>query len=857
MKYPNPLRLLVISLVTAVLMVAAFEVAIYVRVQQELHPPPPEATPTDTIRALPGFKVTLLHSATTNEDSWISMTVDPQGRLIISPHAGKLLRMTVAGGKLTKIERLDLPCTDAMGLLYASNSLFLDCNGPQGVGLYRASDLGETFGPPKLLRRLNFWMYEHGAHTVALGPDGKLYLVAGDATELPADLSPASPFHNCAEDQLLARENDPHNIFDQCQPLGGFVLRMDVDGTHCERFAGGGRNNYAVAFNAEGELFGADNDPEWVIGMAWYRPCRITHWVSGGDYGYRQGTGDLPGYDQDTLPSTLDTGLGAPAGVEFAPANCAFPPAYRNALFVEDWAYGRLQAVHFTPRGATYNATVETVLRGTPLTLTSLKFGLDGSLYFITGGRESESGLYRLTYEGPPIPEPTRTKQETANEEAAKAARRLRRQLESCHGRRDPGALEIIWPNLSSQDRWIRYAGRVALEFQDAAGWKDRALAETNVEGGLTALLALARCGGQATQAGLLGALEKFPFSRLTLEQQLFKLRVMEVSFIRQGRPPEIPARRAMETLDALYPAANESLNQELCQLLLYLQAPDAVAKSVASLDKAATQEDQTYYIMRLRNITNGWTLDLRRDYLGWFPKKRDPLAHRPEVLQSFHDVGLDYSDGLSFQMFLDNFLDETAATMSADERKALAAYLPKPPEAAPATDGGKFVKQWRMADLEPDLGMIQWHRSKARGRAIFTRVGCVLCHRFAGHGGSVGPDLTAIGSRSTPRGILESILEPSKVLPEQFQNIVLTTSDGDVLTGRVVREDKQRLFFMTDLIRRTTVELRQEDVLARRASKISPMPEGMVNSLQEDEIWDLIAYLKSGGQKIKIAPPK
>ena len=551
------------------------------------------------------------------------MTQDPQGRLIISPHAGKLLRMTVAGGKLTKVERLDLPCTDAMGLLYASNSLFLDCNGPQGVGLYRASDLGETFGPPKLLRRLNFWMYEHGAHTVALGPDGKLYLVAGDATELPADLSPASPFHNCAADQLLPSENDPHALMAQCQPVGGFVLRMDVDGTHCEWFAGGARNNYAVAFNPEGELIGADNDPNWELGLAWYRPCRITHWVSGGDYGYRQGTGELPSYDQDTLPTTRDIGLGAPSGVKFAPPNCAFPPAYRDAFLVEDWTYGRLLAVHLVPRGATYEATVETVLQGMPLTMTSLEFGQDGSLYFITGGRESESGLYRLSYEGPPIPARPKTNQERTNEEAAKAARGLRRQLESYHGRRDPRALEIVWPNLSNPDRWVRYAARVALEFQDAASWRDHALAETNVEGGLTALLALARCGGRETQAGLFEALEKFPFSRLTLEQQLFKLRVMEVSFIRQGRPPEALALRTMETLDALYPSTEENLNEELCQLLLYLQAPDAVAKTVALLDNAATQEDQTCYLMRLRTITNGWTLDLRKDYLGWLDERR------------------------------------------------------------------------------------------------------------------------------------------------------------------------------------------------------------------------------------------
>jgi putative heme-binding domain-containing protein len=131
------------------------------------------------------------------------------------------------------------------------------------------------------------------------------------------------------------------------------------------------------------------------------------------------------------------------------------------------------------------------------------------------------------------------------------------------------------------------------------------------------------------------------------------------------------------------------------------------------------------------------------------------------------------------------------------------------------------------------------------------------LCHRFANRGGTVGPDLTAVASRLSARGILESILEPSKVLPEQFQNIILTLSDGDVLTGRVVRENEQRLVFMTDLIQQTTVEIRPGDVVSRRASKISPMPEGLVNSLKEDEIWDLIAYLKSGGNKPQATRPK
>jgi putative heme-binding domain-containing protein len=859
MKGANLRRLVTFSLVAALATLAGFKLVFYLRVQHELNRhPEDEATPPENIHVLPGFKVELLHSATATEGSWISMTMDPQGRLIVSPQGpGKLLRLTVAGGRLTKTERLDLPCSAAMGLLYASNSLFLDCEGPAGRGIYRAPDQGGTFGTAELLRLMNFSNFEHGPHAIVLGPDGKLYVVAGDFTESPPDVLPASPFRHYADDQLLPRAEDSRGLGVGLQPPGGFVLRMDLDGQNCELFDAGSRNIYSIAFNADGELFGADNDMEWEAGMAWYRPVHISHLVSGGEYGHRQGTGKAPYYDEDTLPSTRDLGLGAPTGVKFPPVQGSFPAAYRDACFVEDWAYGRLFAVHLTPQGASYQATVETVLRGQPLNLTGLEFAGDGSLYFITGGRGTESGLYRLIHTGAAVPDNPKTPRQIAQEDGARAARKLRHQLEVFQCQRDPRACDVIWPNLSSPDRWIRFAARVALENQDVSWWRDRALFETNVEGGLTALLALARCGGRETQPGLLQALHKFPFSGLSQPLALLKLRVLELSFIRQGRPSSDLAESATRTLDPLYPSANEDMNHELCQILLYLQAPDAVAKTVALLEKAPTQEEQTYYVMRLRDITNGWTMDLRRGYLGWFQKKRDHAAHRPELAQYFRDVGLTYNDGISVIPYLENFLDENVATLSAAERQELALYLPKPPPADATPSGRQFVKHWRMADLEPDLGMLQWRRSRARGRNIFREATCQLCHRFDGLGGLVGPDLTAVGSRMAGRDILESILEPSKVLPEQYQNTLLTLRDGNVLEGRVVEENERRLVLMTDLIARSRVEILKPDVKSRRLSRISPMPEGLLDALTETEIWDLIAYLESAGKPASAAPQK
>jgi putative heme-binding domain-containing protein len=809
-----------------------------------------EATSAASIRVEPGFKVELLHSAGPTEGSWIDMTIDDKGRLIISPQGdGKLLRLTLSRGRLSKIEPLDPPLTEAMGMLYADNCLFLDCKGPSGWGIYRLRASGEGFAAPELIRPMSA-DGEHGSHAIVMGPDHKLYIVCGNFVKVPSDIWPSSPHRNYADDQLLPRADDGNGFGASLHAPGGFVMRMDEDGRNCELFGAGSRNTYDIAFNPEGELIGFDSDMEWDWGTAWYRPIRVNHWVAGSEFGFREGSGKFPEYYQDTLPATLNVGIGSPTGIMFA-TRSKFPKFYRDACFMEDWSYGRIFAVHFTPEGATYDATIETVLRGIPLNLTALEFGRDGALYFITGGRGTESGLYRLTYTGPRLKEPRKTQDQKAAEEQAEAARRLRQDLERFYGKRDPRIVDAVWSSLGSDDRWIRYAARIALEFQDVAWWKDRALAETDTETGLTALLALARCGDKEMQRDLLLALKKFPISGLSQEQELLKLRLMEVSFCRQGRPAADLAQLAIEKLDPLYPAASQEVNRELCLLLLYLQAPDAVAKTLALLDKAPTQEEQSYYVMRLRDITNGWTLDLRKDYFGWFKKSRDHILHPPEILQYFKDAERDYSDGASFPAFLEHFRNEAADNLSASEREELAAYLPVEtnPAAAPGP-ARKFVKDWHMQDLLPDLAKAKTLRSYAKGKAAYAEAQCIQCHRFGESGGSVGPELAAVSSRLTTRDILESILEPSKVVSEQYQNVALTTSDGDTLAGRVVEEDELKLVLMTDPLHPNREEIKKADIVSRHASKISPMPEGLVNSLTEDEIWDLIAYLESGGKK-------
>jgi putative heme-binding domain-containing protein len=161
-----------------------------------------------------------------------------------------------------------------------------------------------------------------------------------------------------------------------------------------------------------------------------------------------------------------------------------------------------------------------------------------------------------------------------------------------------------------------------------------------------------------------------------------------------------------------------------------------------------------------------------------------------------------------------------------------------------------KFVKDWKMPDLLPMLNDVSSGRSFEKGKEAFTSMLCVQCHRFGNAGGAVGPELTAISSRFSHRDILESILEPSKVISEQYINTTVVKKDGDDVTGRIVSEDDKKIVVVTDPLHGTKVEIAKDNIEKRVASKISPMPEGLVNNLTKDEIYDLIAYVESGGKE-------
>jgi putative heme-binding domain-containing protein len=833
---------------------------------------PGEATPAEALTVLDGFKVDLLRSSQPGEGSWVSMTVDDAGRLIVSPQDGEpMLRFTIdKDGHIARMETIDLPVKGAMGLLYLSGSLYVNGSGPEGYHFYRLTDTDkdDRYDKYELLRKWKGGPGEHGSHGIVKGPDGKLYIVNGNFVDVPDDILPTSPHRNYRDDLVLPRMEDGNGFGAGRKPPGGFVVRLDLDGKNAELFASGQRNTYDIAFNTAGELFGFDSDMEWDWGAPWYRPTRVYHIVSGGDQGFREGSGKWPEYFPDSLPASVDIGIGSPTGVRFG-TGAKFPEKYQRALFIQDWSYGRILAVHLKPDGASYTGSFENFVNGKPLNVTDVEVGKDGAMYFTIGGRKTQGGLYRVTYVGK---DGAGKDEELAKAEAAaKPARELRHRLEAFHARRDPSALDTAWPHLDSSDRFVRYAARIAVESQPVEQWRQRSLEETRKRAGVTALLALARCGVPEDRDRLLESLGRHWPTNMNDDEKVEALRVCEVACARMGTPTDDVARDVMVSLKKVFPATNWRLNRELSQLLVALNAP-GIAKDLLDLrDRAATQEEQLHYMVTLRNVKSDWNLDLRKRYFAWFinrPKTEDGgptypggasyfisrnTRHPEQTLQWFKDVGRDYGDGASFNNFLNNLSKAVVANLTEAEKtelEPLLAALPTPTQRRPAKKTYKFVREWKTADILPDLEKIGHGRNFSNGRDAFAAAQCLQCHRFGNDGGAVGPDITAVASRFSRKDILEATLEPSKVVSEQYQNVTITKKDGDDVTGRLLEESESRLVLVPNQLTGEKVEIKRSDVASRAPSKLSPMPEGLVNVLTKEDLLDLLAYVESGGKR-------
>lgn len=815
-----------------------------------------------------GFKIEKIYQVPRSMGSWVALTTDPQGRLIASDQgaAGLFMITPGHGDTPTKVERLPVELSGAQGLLWAFDALYVVVNGGDKSGLHRLTD---TDGDG-LVDHDEHCMFvpgggEHGPHAVILSPDGQsLYVAAGNHTKLPDAIVGSRIPQNWQEDLLLPRRWDANGHAAGILAPGGWICNVDRTGKEWTVFSMGYRNQYDIAFNADGELFSYDADMEWDFGSPWYRPTRVVHATSGSEFGWRSGTGKWPTYYEDSLPAAVDIGPGSPTGIVFG-MGAKFPAKYQRALFILDWTYSTIYSIDFEPTGASYLGTKQDFVTGSPLPVTDATIGHDGAFYFAAGGRGTQSSLYRITYQGSES-----TAAVDLTDAAGSELRELRQQLEGYHGTVD-GDLAAILKQLGHSDRFIRYAARIALESQPLSSWRDAVLKLTEPQVVLNGMLALARQGELTDLEPIVKKLLELPRADMDVQQRLTGLRVLQVAFARRSDPgadgngqtkPALAAalrERLLKLMENAYPNSEYELNAELVQLLVYLESPVVVEKTLALMEQLGDEPipDWSYLVSRnegyggtvgkmldnmpparaihlsaaLRNVKTPWTIGQREQYFKFFIG----AAKHP--------------GGNSYAKFLQQFRDDALLTCSDAEKIVLEpltsqSLIAAPIESTPPEGPGRV---WTTSAALAEVGDKLSARNFNAGRNLFHATSCAKCHRLAGEGGAIGPDLSTAGKKFSMPDMLDALIEPSKAISDQYGSQQVLTSDGTVLIGRVVEIGKQTYVYTSDPDAKPIV-LEKEDIEQIQPSTVSQMPVGLIDTLNPEELRDLMAYIMSAG---------
>src|SRR5687768_5402911 len=249
-----------------------------------------------------------------------ALRFDGYGRLLVGDGAA-LRRLTDPDGDgvfdRSEVIATGLGWRGPQGILVYGDRLFVV--GGDGIQLYEgySTDL-----PLKHVGRIGAKLGtggDHDSHTLLRGHDGYIYFMAGNGSGLTNRLH-------------ITEENSPALIEREAS-----VYRISPDGKDWECIANGGRNPPSLGINYLGDFFSFDSDMEWHVGLPFYRPARLNHWILGSDQGWHD-VGAYPSYFIDNLPGMLEVGRGSPNwGVFYE--HIQFPARYRNSFLVCDYRW--------------------------------------------------------------------------------------------------------------------------------------------------------------------------------------------------------------------------------------------------------------------------------------------------------------------------------------------------------------------------------------------------------------------------------------------------------------------------------------------------------------------------------------
>ncbi|MEM9346156.1 MAG: heme-binding protein [Planctomycetota bacterium] len=812
--------------------------------------------------------------------SWVAICAGPDNTLFVSSQYRKY-QVTVDGKKQNRNRQtlftIKPPAVDdhedkteviahpvelngAQGLCYAFGSMYVM---ESGVGFTRLIDAdGDGLYEGKELLRAMKGGGEHGTHAIVPTADGEgLYLVAGNMSPLPQIESSRPVKDLWDEDHVLPQNPDGRGHARGLLAPGGWILRTDPDGKEIELVSAGYRNQYDIGVHPNGEVFAYDADMEWDLGQPWYRPTRINHAVSGSEFGWRNGSGKWPAYYEDSLGAVVDIGPGSPVGVTFG-TGAAFPTMYQEAMYILDWTYGTIYAVHLEADGASYTGEFEPFVMGKPLPVTDIAIADDGHMYFTAGGRRGDSALYRVSYFG--VNDKAVPEIKLHNELAL-----LRKEIEALHTSNAPAEkIDFIWRNLGHDDRYIRFAARVALEHQPIERWLEKAKAEQDAMTRIMAGLALAR-HRHGNSMGVLVAAN--PETEL---EQLAWTRAVAVAMYRKANiDPKTQARtysdghlgmrdKILAKLEGFVPTDSLPLNTEVVRLRVALNDTTVIQFALDLMNNVTTptppwldiaaQNDrygaailkmkenpppsvQLGIAFMLRNMTDGWTTASRTAYFSWLNR----------AAQS--------GGGNSYANALKKIHEQALATLTEREKLDLGPLtdLVTTPPPYPIVEPKGPGRKWTTAQATKLVEGKLVGRDFKRGAGLYQSALCSQCHKVDKLGADIGPQLTTVMNKFSIEDLMRATIEPSHEISDQYAMTEIKTKDGRTVVGRMIEKSDTSVVVLPDQRQPDNkVTVAVDQIASKEISSVSTMPAGLIDSMNANELRDLTAFIMSGGNK-------
>lgn len=751
-------------------------------------------------------------------------------------------------------------CDDRGRLFVIESHTHFPPQGYAGPPHDRIRVVSDTDGDGRADRFTSF--FEGTRHTMGLrfGADGWLYVVArggvfrirdADGDDVAETREPIARLETAGDYPHnglggLAFDQEGHLVFGLGENLGepyavvaadgsrrtgggegGSVFRCSADGRNLERVATGFWNPFGLGVDPAGRTFAVDNDPDG------RPPCRLIHVVDTGDYGYqfrfgRSGRHPLQAWDGE-LPGTLPMAAGT------GEAPCAVVP-FAGGLWVTSWGHHRLERFSLAPRGASVSGTSTIVVQGDqffrPVDIAPAP---DGSAYVTDWVDRSYEvhGRGRIWRLVPPQaaadawPERSAAERRGDGLTAAAAIDALGdpdpfvRQAAIARLVRDgpqaipaPDELDSVAARVSALAtlRWLAADGADV----DVAATVRWALADPAEE----VRLAAVRWIADARLADFAPDLRSLATAADTSPRMLAATAAAAAWLAGTGRGPDDTL------LTTLWEDATRPDTLRAAALDLVPAGSAAVDVAAVAALAAGDSEPVARAATRLLALRNADDASRALESLATDISR--PAAVRADAAAGLVRAGGDRSHLVA------RLADDSEPSVARVAR--LAGGVPDDTTSRPAGDD---IPGWLRRVGEGGDADAGWRVFVGSGR-------CAACHSWGGRGPVVGPDLTGIVARQGRERVLASLLDPSREIGPGFQAYALELVDGRVLSGLSLAsvDGGGRERFVGGDGREFTLDT--AEIAHRQPLTTSIMPRGLEQTLDEEALRDLLAFLSA-----------